>query len=173
MGSNPSRFKGPDNPVETVSWDTCHAFLAKLSEAVPGRAFRLPTEAEWEHAARAGRETLYYYDEDKGRLSEHMWNSSNSGGTTHPVGQLLPNEWGLYDLAGNVWEWCQDWYGGKYYADSPRVDPPGPPTGTHRVVRGLNFREHPVPRVERPANRGFTAPGAQADIVGLRAVMNP
>ena len=127
MGNNPSLFKGSDDlPVENVSWLDAVGFCNKLSERekrtpfyridgtevtiVGGNGYRLPTEAEWEYACRAKSTTLYPFGDDAGKLGEHAWYDGNSEGKTHPVGQKLPNAWGLYDMLGNVWEWCADWY---------------------------------------------------------------
>ena len=108
MGINPSHFQGnPQNPVESVSYDDAVAFCQKLSQ-LTGRNYRLPTESEWEYACRAWTTTRYYFGDDENQLGDYAWYEDNSGLTTHPVGQKLPNTWGLYDMHGNVWEWCQD-----------------------------------------------------------------
>jgi len=132
MGNNPSNFKnGDDYPVEKVSWNDVQAFLVKLNAMDPGKNYRLPTEAEWEYACRAGTTGERY-----GKLDAIAWYNKNSSGQTHPVGQKQPNAWGLYDMMGNVWEWCADWYGENYYANSPATDPRGPSSGSGRVLRG-------------------------------------
>ncbi|MGO8751876.1 MAG: formylglycine-generating enzyme family protein, partial [Thermoguttaceae bacterium] len=138
MGSNPSEFKGPNNPVEKVSWEDCQQFLGKLNakSAAGGGKFQLPSEAQWEYACRAGSKTKYCFGDDKSKLGEYAWYDANSGNTTHPVGGKKPNAWGLYDMHGNVCEWCQDWWGRDYYAKSPADDPTGAATGSDRVFRG-------------------------------------
>jgi uncharacterized protein (TIGR03067 family) len=138
MGDNPSRFKSPENPVEMTSWTDCQKFLDKLSAKFgPGQGkFQLPTEAQWEYACRAGGTTQYYFGDDEWQLHYYAWYIRNSGFRSHPVGAKAPNAWGLYDMTGNVWEWCQDWYSESYYANSPVDDPPGPATGAKRVGRG-------------------------------------
>ena len=146
MGSNPSHHEGPKNPVECVTWDDSQQFVGRLNErfgrlhhghvlAVEGE-FRLPTEAQWEYACRAGSTTRFCYGNDVSALGDYAWYAANSGGKTHPVGEKKSNAWGLYDMHGNVWEWCQDWYDGTYYVNSPTDDPPGPATGSNRAIRG-------------------------------------
>ncbi|MCX5671055.1 MAG: SUMF1/EgtB/PvdO family nonheme iron enzyme [Planctomycetota bacterium] len=134
MGKNPSEFKGATNPVETVSWNDATEFCKKLSEKA-GQAVRLPTEAEWEYPCRAGTQTAFSFGDDLSALGDYAWWDGNSDKTTHPVGQKKPNSWGLYDMHGNVWEWCADWYG--EYPKGPVTDPSGPATGYGgRVLRG-------------------------------------
>jgi len=136
--ARPSWRVGPTFPVIGVSWQDCIAFLEALNERVSGAAFRLPTEAEWEHACRAGTATWYTFGDDPAALPEHGWYEANSGGAPHPVGRLKPNAWGLYDVHGNVSEWCSDLY--SDCAPPPRgveVDPQGP--RLERVVRGGNW----------------------------------
>jgi formylglycine-generating enzyme required for sulfatase activity len=136
MGDNPSHFKGAKNPVEKVSWNDCQQFLRKLKAKVPGGlACRLPTEAEWEYACRAGSTTKYSFGESENDLGDHAWYSKNSGNKTHPVGQKKHNAWGLYDMHGNVWEWCHDWYADSYPIFD-QTDPTGPTSGEYRVLRG-------------------------------------
>ena len=135
MGSNPSRFKGDNLPVEQVSWDDVQEFLRKLN-AMTGKRYRLPTEAEWEFAARGGNSSRGYKYSGSNSLGSVAWYYDNSGSRTHAVGTKSPNELGIYDMSGNVWEWCQDWYGGSYYENSPRTNPKGPNSGSDRVRRG-------------------------------------
>jgi formylglycine-generating enzyme required for sulfatase activity len=166
MGENPSQFKGPKNPVENVSWDDCQSFLEKLSKKFPGRPFRLPTEAEWEYACRAGSAAEYCYGDDVAKLGEYAWYESNSVKTTHPVGQKKPNAWGLYDVHGNVWEWCADWLA-AYSGDDQR-DPKGARAGVARVLRGGSWSCDA--RDGRAADRDSNAPGARYSYgSGLRA----
>ena len=138
MGTNPSQFKGARNPVEQVSWDDAVEFCRKLSalpaEKSAGYVYRLPTEAEWEYACRAGTTTVYSFGDSAAQLGEYAWYIDNSGNATHPVGGKKPNAWGLYEMHGNVWEWCQDWYGD--YPSGAATDPTGPSSGSGRVHRG-------------------------------------
>ncbi len=137
MGGNPSGFQGSQNPVDGVSWDDCQEFLARLNERSPGLKASLPTEAQWEYACRAGSTTTYCYGDDESQLADYAWYAANAGGSTHPVGRKKPNAWGLYDMHGNLWEWCRDWYG-RYSAGAQR-DPQGPRSGLSRVLRGGAF----------------------------------
>ena len=141
MGSNPSRYKGdPNRPVEMVSWQDAVEFCRTLSELPKekgaGAVYRLPTEAEWEYACRAGTETRYSFGDDAALLGQHAWWNRNSQGRTQPVGRLKPNAFGLLDMHGNAWEWCADWSGADYYAKSATDDPTGPDSGVGRVLRG-------------------------------------
>ena len=129
MGENPSKFRDPDRPVESVSWEDCNAFIRKLNAALGGVA-RFPTEAEWEYACRAGSNSAVA---GNGLLSDMAWYDANSGNETHPVGKNHPNAWGFYDMHGNVLEWCYDWFG-KFEAKA--TDPKGPAIGSFRVLRG-------------------------------------
>ncbi len=138
MGINPSRFNVENYPVERVSWDVAVAFCEKLSalpeEVAAGRVYRLPTEEEWEYACRAGSTTEYSFGDDEKNLGRYAWFNGNSRSTTQAVGKKLPNDWGLYDMHGNVWEWCSDRAGD--YPKGAVTDPVGPSTGSVRVVRG-------------------------------------
>ena len=133
MGNNPSNFKGNNLPVEMVSWDNCQTFISRLNN-LTGRKFRLPTEAEWEYAARGGNCSRGYKYSGSNTLSDVAWYDGNSGSKTHPVGSKSPNELGLYDMSGNVWEWCSDWYG--TYSSSAQTNPTGSSSGSGRVLRG-------------------------------------
>ena len=133
MGSNPSHFEGDNLPVENVSWNDCQTFLRKLN-AMTGKNFRLPTEAEWEFSARGGNWSRGYQYSGSNVLSDVAWYYDNSGSKTHNVGTKAPNELGIYDMSGNVWEWCQDWKGS--YIGSAQTNPKGPSSGSYRVDRG-------------------------------------
>ena len=133
MGKNPSWFKGNDLPVELVSWNDCQDFISKLN-AMTGKRFRLPTEAEWEYAARGGKKSRGYQYSGSNTLGDVAWYSDNSGSKTRAVGTKQPNELGIYDMAGNVDEWCQDWY--VSYSSSPQTNPTGAASGSVRVSRG-------------------------------------
>ncbi|GEM_PF-2666698 len=176
MGNNPSFFKecGDDCPVEQVSWNDVQRFIEKLnldSARLPvgerSRTYRLPTEAEWEYAARAGSETYYCFGDDAAELGEYAWYIENSGGKTHPVAQKQPNKWGLYDMHGNIWEWCQDWDGGYHSADV--TDPTGPHSGSYRVNRGGSWGEGA--QNCRSAYRFMYSPGSRLSHFGFRLVL--
>jgi formylglycine-generating enzyme required for sulfatase activity len=159
MGSNPSYFKGSDFPVEQVSWNDAQEFIAKLNGLGDGYLYRLPTEAEWEYAARAGTTGPY-----AGDLDAMAWYDQNSGGKTHLVATKAANAWGLYDMLGNVWEWTADWYGD--YPASAVTDPVGPSSGSLRVHRGGSWRNNS--QSCRSANRGRTSPDSRIHFLGLR-----
>jgi formylglycine-generating enzyme required for sulfatase activity len=167
MGRNPSNFKGAKNPVDSVSWEDCQTFIQKLCEKVPGQTFRLPTEAEWEYACRAGSTTEYGYGDDTVGLGNYAWYYGNSGSKTHPVGEKKPNAWGLYDMHGNVWEWCADWYGN--YDSNAATDPVGPSFGVPRVLRGGSWGH--IAAYCRSANRVSTYPSSRYHDFGLRVVV--
>ena len=143
MGTNPARNACMDCPVTSVSWDEIQAFILKLN-ALTGKHYRLPTEAEWEFAARGGVKSKGFEYAGSNDSNEVAWTTANSGLTSHPVGQKKPNELGLYDMSGNTWEWCTDWFDENYYAKSPVNDPQGPASGPFRVVRGGNFHNPPT-----------------------------
>lgn len=134
-GENPSHFDGANNPVERVSWNDATEFCRKVSQ-MAGVEVRLPTEAEWEYACRAGTTTRFCFGDSDNDLSDYAWYLDNSGEKTRPVGQKKPNAWGLYDMHGNVWEWCQDRYDSGYYREGGKDDPTGPQNGGRRVLRG-------------------------------------
>jgi formylglycine-generating enzyme required for sulfatase activity len=171
MGTNPSCFKGDNLPVETVSWDDAVEFCRRLSQK-EDKTYRLPTEAEWEYACRAGTTTRFYYgdDLDESKLGEYAWYGSNSDGKTHPVGQKKSNAFGLYDMHGNVWEWCQDWYDEKYYSNKPEVDPPGPASGQYRVLRGGNWSGNALDC--RVADRVNDSLSSRDNGIGFRVVLD-
>ncbi|MCY2930077.1 MAG: formylglycine-generating enzyme family protein [Planctomycetota bacterium] len=168
MGANPSAFKGAKNPAEQVSWDDAVEFCKKLS-AKTGKAARLPTEAQWEYACRAGGRTRFGFGETDAALGEYAWCNTNSGGTTHPVGQKKPNAWGLYDMHGNVWEWCSDWYE-ESYANAGTRDPQGVASGTRRVLRGGCWGFYP--QYCRSACRSWGTPPSRAAFCGFRVVVD-
>lgn len=169
MGSNPAKFKKGDSyPVEQVSWNDVQSYIKKVNRTSPS-AFRLPTEAEWEYAARSGgKNEKYSGGSDVGSVA---WHRSNSGSSTHRVGTKSPNGLGMYDMSGNVWEWCQDWYGKSYYISSPRNNPSGPSSGDDRVFRGGSW--HYYPWTVRSANRFRNSPDYRFSNLGFRLVMVP
>jgi len=172
MGSNPSSVKEPKNPVTDVSWDDCQVFLRKLNERTGGNSFFLPTEAQWEYACRAGSASKYFWGDDAGALGEYAWCHDNSGGNPHPVGERKPNAWGLYDMSGNVWEWCADWYDGTYYRNAPSLNPTGPASGSARVWRGgswLNDDDNSF----RCASRSYDGPSNRFAGNGFRCARTP
>jgi len=184
MGDNPSYFKdcGGNCPVEQVSWDDIQVFLKRLNTKDTQFEYRLPTEAEWEYAARAGTtgdyagnlDAMAWYWENSGdyRLSGEWnyekWKAAN--GRTHPVGGKQANAWGLYDMHGNVWEWCQDWYSESYYASSPGVNPTGAASGSNRVGRGGGWFNGAV--FLRSAYRFYNSPATRLLSLGFRVVRN-
>ena len=156
LGINPSRFKGPRNPVEQVSWEDCQNFLKKLDQkcgAAEG-SYSLPSEAQWEYACRAGTTGKWFFGESEAELGDYAWYNDNSEGKPHPVGEKKANGWGLHDVYGNVWEWCADWFDNDYYKESPLSDPGGPSSGAAHVIRGGGW-DYPDPaRGCRSAHRG-------------------
>ncbi len=163
------------HPVETVNCDDCMEFCRKLSampaERAARRVYRLPTEAEGEYACRAGTTTRWYCGDDETRLPEYAWFSKNAGGMTHPVGQKKANAWGLYDMHGNVWQWCADEFSLDYYKQSPPSDPTGPPAGSKRVVRGGYWASNAYPC--RSACRAEDVPAPRSHAPGFRVVAGP
>ena len=169
MGSNPSYFTGDLNrPVEKVSWNDCQTFITKLNQMTGGN-FRLPTEAEWEFAARGGNQSVGYIYAGSDTPDDVAWFNENSGSTTHPVAQKQANELGLYDMSGNVSEWCSDWYDSEYYSVSPSVNPTGPESGYQRVSRGGNHGNDAI--YIRVAFRNNPTPVTVRDYQGLRLAM--
>ena len=188
MGENPSRFKGARNPVEQVSWNNAREFCRKLS-AKTDKTVRLPTEAQWEYACRAGSTTPFCFGSDIGRLKDYGWFYLNSGDEVLPGGtewdfekvlgewgcqtrgvrQKKPNTWGLYDMHGNVWEWCRDWYDSDYYENSPTADPTGPASGSSRVLRGGSW--FLSANYVRSAHRGHHDPTRSGGSGGFRVVL--
>ena len=167
MDSNPSYFKGDNLPVETVSWNDCQEFISKLN-SMTGRKFRLPTEAEWEYAARGGKKSRSYQYSGSSNISDVAWYDGNSGSKTHPVGTKQANELGIYDMTGNVWEWCQDWYGS--YSSSSQTNPTGAVSGAHRVYRGGSWDFY-AGRC-RLSYRRYGTPDYRNSILGLRLALS-
>ena len=166
MGSNPSYHKGSRGPVENVSWDDCKTFISKLN-SITGKNFRLPTEAEWEYAARGGNKSKGYKYSGSNTLGNVAWYDDNSGKETKAVKAKSPNELGIYDMSGNVWEWCQDWYGS--YESSSQTNPTGPSSGSRRVYRGGSWDRYA--RSCRVSFRSSNTPGSRGNSLGLRLVL--
>ena len=168
MGTNPSNWKGLKLPVEKVSWNDCQTFITKLNQ-MTGKTFRLPTEAEWEYAARGGTKSKGYTYSGSNTIDDVAWYTSNSGSKTHEVATKLANELGIYDMSGNVWEWCQDLYSDTYYSSSVINNPTGPTSGSIRVFRGgswINFATDC-----RVAFRNWITPTSTDDFLGLRLAL--
>ena len=168
MGSNPSKFKGAQNPVENVSWNDCQEFVSRLNR-LTGRTFRLPTEAEWEYAARGGKKSRHYKYSGSDNIDDVAWYDGNSGDKTHAVGAKTANELGICDMTGNVWEWCSDWYGN--YSAGAQTNPQGPSSGSGRVLRGGSW-DHNAGCC-RVSNRDYFDPGYSYYYGGLRLVLVP
>jgi formylglycine-generating enzyme required for sulfatase activity len=172
MGSirNYAGFDGSnlDSPMQTTSWNECKDFVEKLNALGVGK-FRLPTEAEWEYAARAGTTTRFYWGEDSDyiEIDDYAWYDENAEGEAHDRGEKEPNAWGLYDMSGNVWEWCEDWYGP--YSMEDQIDPKGPETGTAKVFRGGEWFN--PPQNCRSAYRGSFGTSDRLYFGGLRVLM--
>ena len=166
MGSNPSYFSGTNLPVEHVSWNDCQTFITKLNQ-LTGKNFRLPTEAEWEYAARGGNKSKGYKYAGSNNLNDVAWYSDNSSSRTHPVKQKQANELGLYDMSGNVWEWCQDWF--CNYSSGAQTNPTGAASGSYRVLRGGSW--YYSARLCRVSFRNYNAPTFYSDDLGLRLAL--
>ena len=167
MGSNPSYFEGDNQrPVENVSWNDCQKFIKKLNR-LTGKEFRLPTEAEWEYAARGGKYSRGYKYSGSNNSDEVAWYDSNSGSKTHPVKTKKDNELGLYDMSGNVWEWCNDWWG--CYQSNSQTNPTGPSEGESRVLRGGGWCYFDMG--VRVSRRDYLTPGYRHIIIGLRLAL--
>ena len=167
MGSNPSCFEGVYLPVEKVSWYDCQEFIDKLNQKT-GRRFALPTEAQWEFAARGGNKSQGYEYSGSNNIDDVAWYLDNCSDKTHPVGTKMANELGLYDMTGNVWEWCSDWYG--HYSSSSQTDPTGPSTGSYRVLRGGSWWYYDA-RSCRSTFRDFGDPDYRLSHRGFRLVL--
>ena len=166
MGSNPSEFKGDNRPVESVSWDDCQAFIRKLN-ALTGQNFRLPTEAEWEFACRGGNNSRGYKYSGSNYIDNVAWHDGNFGDKTHPVATKSPNELGIYDMSGNVWEWCADWYGD--YSSGRQTNPKGPYDGSDRVRRGGSWGFYAG--CCRSSDRDYCPPTYRFYYLGLRLAL--
>ena len=168
MGSNPSDWKGPKYPVESVNWDDCKAFIKKLN-SLTGKRFRLPKEAEWEYAARGGNQSKGYIYSGSNNIKDVAWYHNDNYSRPHRVATKEPNELGLYDMSGNVWEWCQDWYADYYYFYSPIQNPPGEFSGTDRVLRGGSWGG--TATLCRVTGRNFYFPEGTGNIIGFRLAL--
>jgi len=173
MGNNPSNFKGAGNlPVESVSWNDVQEFLARLNRAT-GRNYRLPTEAEWEFAARGGTAEKFCPGgceySGSNNINSVAWFTDNSSSRTQPVGTKAPNELGIHDMSGNVWEWCRDWFDANYYGSSPVESPTGPSSGSYRGSRGGSWND--TARGCRVSNRLFSTPEFRISYLGLRLLL--
>jgi len=170
MDSNPSLFMGSGRlPVDNISWEEAREFVRRLNARDNTLHYRLPTEAEWEYAARAGTAHEHYWnDADPGKFA---WYDENAGDKTHPVGEKQANAFGLHDMAGNLWEWVADWYGENYYGDSPKKNPQGPETGDTKVLRGGSwfYDDFALRSALRESNR----PGTKYNYFGLRVAADP
>lgn len=168
MGNNPSYSKGDNLPVEQVSWGDAQEFIKKLN-GVTGRTFRLPTEAEWEYAARGGKKSNRYRYSGSYNIDEVAWYDGNSRGKTHPVKEKMANELGLYDMSGNVREWCNDWFGD--YSSDAQTNPQGPDEDSCRVLRGGSWGDYA--KICRVSYRYCRTPMRHSSYVGFRLVMCP
>ncbi len=167
MGSNPSYFKGDNLPVEQVSYEDVKTFITKLNQKT-GKTFRLPTEAEWEYAARGGKKSKGYKYSGSNNIGDVAWYDKNSNDKTHPVKTKQPNELGIYDMSGNVWEWCSDWYGS--YSRNAQTNPQGPSSGSYRVLRGGSWPDYA--EYCRVADRDGNDPSDGSDNLGFRLALS-
>ena len=167
MGNNPSNFNGDNLPVESVSWNNVQEFIKKLNQ-LTGKKYRLPTEAEWEYACRGGSTTAYCFGDNSNSLGDYAWYDNNSGNRTHEVGTKKPNAWGLYDMHGNVLEWCNDWEAD--YPTTPQKDPTGPSSGSNRVNRGGSWNNNA--QNCRSANRNNNNPDNRNNNLGFRLALS-
>ena len=190
MGDNPSRWKGKTNPVEQMRWSDAVKYCNARSKAeslepcydlntwkcnFDANGYRLPTEAEWEYACRAGTTTAYFFGDDESKLKAYAWYEDNSGGRPRPVSQKPANPWGLYDMCGNVWEWCNDFYKVDYYQESPKENPRGPESGETKVLRGGAWKfsaESCRSGYRYNENPGYSDVCFGYDIYGFRCVRN-
>ncbi|MDR2352057.1 MAG: formylglycine-generating enzyme family protein [Deltaproteobacteria bacterium] len=170
MGTNPSHFINPLNPVEQVSFQDAESFIEKLNLKEGTKAYRLPTEAEWEYFARAGTNSPYFFGDADESLSEYAWYQQNSKNQTHPAGSLAANPWGLFDIYGNVAEMLSDWFSLDYYEMSPGIDPTGPESGSERVLRGGSFDNTSFGN--RSSYRDHYRPDYRGNIIGFRVIMD-
>lgn len=169
MASNPSKYKGMYRPVEKVSWSDTQTFIEKLNDREKGDFYRLPSEAEWEYAARAGSTTVWSFGDDSSSVVQYAWfGNEGYNGDSHEVGQKKPNPWGLVDIHGNVWEWVQDWYDPEYYKHSLESDPKGAETGQYKVYRGGSWVAKPSNL--RSAVRYSGLPSTRSGDIGFRLV---
>ncbi|MCQ2324624.1 MAG: bifunctional serine/threonine-protein kinase/formylglycine-generating enzyme family protein [Paludibacteraceae bacterium] len=173
MDNNPSHFKGSTKPVENVSWNDCQNFIRKLNRLLSpylcGNRFALPTEAQWEYAARGGKKSLGCKYTGSNSISSVAWYNENSGSSTHEVGRKSPNELGLYDMSGNIWEWCQDWNGS--YSSDPQTNPIGASSGSYHMLRGGSWFH--VAKYSRVSSRRYSDPSLRDYDLGLRLVLLP
>jgi len=169
MGNNPSKQKSDNLPVENVSWEDAQAFISKLN-AMTGRKYRLPTEAEWEYAARGGAESKGYMYSGGNNIGDVAWYKDNSGNKTNSVGAKTPNELGIYDMSGNMWEWIGDWYAYETYKSSGETNPKGPGSGTNRVRRGGGWNGEA--RLCRVSHRYYAAPSDRSGYLGFRIALD-
>jgi formylglycine-generating enzyme required for sulfatase activity len=169
METNPSHFKETGRPVEMVSYEDAGLFVDRLNHKEDTHTYRLPTEAQWEYAARAGSQSTYCFGSERMKLGKYAWFRKNSAEATHPVGLLLPNEWGIHDMHGNVHEWCADWFDRNYYAGSPLNDPRGPEKGLARTLRGGDWGSEEW--YCRCAIRSLSSPDRRSPRVGFRVVI--